>query len=576
MADESDVVGGRYQLLSVVGRGGMSTVWLAMDETLGKQWAVKEIRLSDDPAAREMVAESLVSEANLIKQLDHAAIPRIVDLVDEGGILYVVMDYVEGRTLESLLAEEGPQDEDDVADWAVQLCDVLDYLHQRTPPIVYCDMKPSNVMLRPDGTMRLIDFGIAREEHAAHKAERDGRHLGTRGYASPEQCRGADIDRRTDVYGLGATMYALLTGDRPSAEAERNAALRQLRPELSLGMESLVSKAMEPNPAERFQSAAEMAYALERYKVDDNLHRRGLQRRWHTFMGTVIAAGVCLAVGTGCMVARNVALSSDFDYWMQVARQSVDQDDSRAAYVRAASILPGDIRPYEGLLSLYRQDGVFSADEELQFEQTVTPALSELRADSRTWGSLSYDVGKLYWYYYDASGGKDASGGAAPGSFGAGQSYSRMRAASSWMHSAAEVPDFENRGLAAAYAEIADFEMDVVPNITEGTDAGLYAPHFQKLSDLMWSVGSSDNAVVRLDASNLVLDSLRAYARKFRADGIAEGQLQGLADDAGRLAASVDVSSDAEDAEKARAQRNYPLATQAISDSFVDVGRDEG
>lgn len=185
MADESDVVGGRYQLLSVVGRGGMSTVWLAMDETLGKQWAVKEIRLSYDPAAREMVAESLVSEANLIKQLDHAAIPRIVDLVDEGGILYVVMDYVEGRTLESLLAEEGPQDEDDVADWAVQLCDVLDYLHQRTPPIVYCDMKPSNVMLRPDGTMRLIDFGIAREEHAAHKAERDGRHLGTRGYASP-------------------------------------------------------------------------------------------------------------------------------------------------------------------------------------------------------------------------------------------------------------------------------------------------------------------------------------------------------------------------------------------------------
>ena len=82
--------------------------------------------------------------------------------------------------------------------------------------------------------------------------------------------------------------------------------------------------------------------------------------------------------------------------------------------------------------------------------------------------------------------------------------------------------------------------------------------------------------MVRLDASNLVLDSLRAYARKFRADGIAEGQLQGLADDAGRLAASVDVSSDAEDAEKARAQRNYPLATQAISDSFVDVGRDEG
>lgn len=565
MASESDVVGGRYRLLSVVGRGGMSTVWLAMDETLGKQWAVKEIRLSDDPAAREMVVESLVSEANLIKRLDHAAIPRIVDLVDEGGVLYVVMDYVEGRTLESLLAEEGPQDEDDVADWAIQLCDVLDYLHQRNPPIVYCDMKPSNVMLRPDGTMRLIDFGIAREEHAAHRAERGGRHLGTRGYASPEQYRGGDIDRRTDIYGLGATMYALLTGTRPSEEAERNAALRQLRPELSAGMESLVSKAMEPNPDERFQSAAEMAYAIERYKTDDERHRKGLRRKWRAFVGTIVAACVCLAVGIGCMAARNVALASDFDYWMQVAQQSVNEDDAAAAYVKAASILPADIRPYEGIFALYRQDGVFSTNEELQFERMATPALDALRSNDETWARLSYDAGKLYWYYYDASDGSHAGG----------QGYARMRAASVWMHNAASVPSFEDHELAAAYADIADFETDVVSDITEGTDSGLYTAHFQRLTDLVGSVGSSDNAVVRLDAADLVLDSLRTYARKFRADGISEEQLQGLADSAAQLAASVDATSEAEDTEKERAERSYPLATQAIEDAFVDVGRTE-
>ena len=109
MATAGTTVGGRYQLIRVIGAGGMSTVWLAMDETLGKQWAVKEIRLSDDPAEREIITSSLVAEANLIKRFDHVAIPRIVDLVDEGGTLYVVMDYVEGRSLESLSHPRAPR-----------------------------------------------------------------------------------------------------------------------------------------------------------------------------------------------------------------------------------------------------------------------------------------------------------------------------------------------------------------------------------------------------------------------------------------------------------------------------------
>lgn len=244
-------MGERYRLIRAIGEGGMSTVWLAMDKTLGKQWAVKEIKLSDDPTEREVVVSSLVAEANLIKRFDHVAIPRIVDLVDEGGILYVVMDYVEGRSLESLISASGPQAEDDVVGWAIQLCDVLDYLHQLDPPVIYCDLKPSNVMLRPDGTMRLIDFGIARFEGESHEAERDGRHLGTRGYAAPEQYVGGGIDRRCDVYGLGATMYALLTGRRPVPEGGVLPPLRQVRPELSVGIEQLVARAMAAEPNDR-------------------------------------------------------------------------------------------------------------------------------------------------------------------------------------------------------------------------------------------------------------------------------------------------------------------------------------
>lgn len=563
MATAGTTVGGRYQLIRVIGAGGMSTVWLAMDETLGKQWAVKEIRLSDDPAEREIITSSFVAEANLIKRFDHVAIPRIVDLVDEGGTLYVVMDYVEGRSLESLLSSEGPQAEEDVVDWAIQLCDVLDYLHQLDPPIVYCDLKPSNVMLRPDGTMRLIDFGIARPEGSAHEAEQAGRRLGTKGYAAPEQYGGSGIDRRCDVFSLGATAYALLTGTRPTPDAGELAPLRQVRPELSVGIERVVTRAMAADPSDRYAGAAEMAYALERYKVDDDVHRRGLARKWHAFTGVLVAAATCLVLGLSTWVARNIVLEGDFDHWMQVADQSVDQGEASAAYARAATILPADTRPYDGLFRLYREDGVFTSEEEEQFEQVVMPNLAALRSDARSWSAFAFETGKLYWYYYDNTDGTGPTGNAG---------YARMRAASRWMHEASE-GDFDESDLATAYADIADFACDIVPRIDEGSDAGLYAPHFERLRALVAQMEGSGNAVMRLDAAGLALDALRAYPRKFRADGISREDMLELVTRADALAASVVPTSDQQDADQARIVASAQQASTSVSNAFIDVGR---
>lgn len=163
MVAENTLVGKRYRILTQIGKGGMSTVYLALDSSLNKQWAVKEIKNVSNPVQRDLVIKSLTVEANMIKRFDHPAIPRIVDLIEEKGSLFVVMDFVEGQTLSSLLKKEGPQKEEDVVDWGIQLCDVLDYLHRRKPPVVFRDMKPSNVMLTPDGSVKLIDFGIALE-----------------------------------------------------------------------------------------------------------------------------------------------------------------------------------------------------------------------------------------------------------------------------------------------------------------------------------------------------------------------------------------------------------------------------
>lgn len=157
MVGLNTLVGKRYKILAQIGKGGMSTVYLAIDSSLNKQWAIKEIRSASDPVQRDLVIKSLTVEANMIKRFDHPAIPRIVDLIEEKGSLFVVMDYVEGQTLASLLKKEGPQSEEDVVDWGIQLCDVLDYLHRRKHPVSFRDMKPSNVMLTPEGAIKLID-----------------------------------------------------------------------------------------------------------------------------------------------------------------------------------------------------------------------------------------------------------------------------------------------------------------------------------------------------------------------------------------------------------------------------------
>ena len=215
MAKIGAIIDGKYEILKQIGMGGMSTVYLAMDQHLNKQWAVKEIRLRADDRESRVIIQSLIAEANLMKKLDHPALPRIVDIIDSRDTIYVIMDYIEGEPLSRILEREGPQPEEDVLEWARQLCDVLSYLHTRKPPVIYRDMKPGNIMIRPDGNIRLIDFGIAREYKEGKTS--DTVALGTKGYAAPEQFGGqGQTDARTDIYSLGVTLYQALTGQTPS------------------------------------------------------------------------------------------------------------------------------------------------------------------------------------------------------------------------------------------------------------------------------------------------------------------------------------------------------------------------
>ncbi|KAB5608515.1 serine/threonine protein kinase [Bifidobacterium jacchi] len=569
MVTENTVVGKRYKILTQIGKGGMSTVYLALDTTLNKQWAIKEIKNSSDPVQRDLVIKSMQTEASMIKSFDHPAIPRIVDLVQEKGSLFVVMDYVEGRTLSSLLKKEGPQPEDEVVDWGVQLCDVLEYLHQRKPAVIFRDMKPSNVMLTPEGMVKLIDFGIAIQQGGADKPlVGDDRQLGTPGFGAPEQFEEhPKVDARTDVYALGATLFYLLTGSHPRKTGI--VPIRQINPDLSEGLERIIARATRKNPAERYADCAEMAYALTHYREEDVAHRKALVGKWWTFLGTAIAAAVCLVASGALALGANSAQNNDFNYWIQQAKQTSDAQKSADNYLKAIEVKPDSAEPYEGLIDLYTSDGTFSTAEEKVYNNAIVSNSAELQKNKDDFAQLSFDTGKLYWYYYD--GGQDSADSAADAESQDPARYARMRAASQWMHNAADDSSFKDVKLAQMYADIADFNMQIVPLINEGSDQGLYKPYFAKLQSLVETAGQENNDVMRLESSGLVLDALRVYPRKFRADGISQAEMEQLAEQAGQLSDSVTPTTTALDTRKEQATEALKPAQEAIKNAFVDI-----
>jgi hypothetical protein len=244
----------------------MGAVYLAQHILLNSYVAVKEmLDLHTDPVLRSRAVQQFQQEARLLFHLQHVNLPRVSDFFTEGGRWYLVLEYVDGETLGDLLLRRGaPFAEGQIIDWASQLCDVLGYLHGLQPPVVFRDLKPANVMLAKNGRLKLIDFGIARFFNPMKAA--DTVSMGTTGYAPPEQYAGSrqQSDARSDIYALGATLYHLATGRDPSQApfTFQQYRPRTLNPALSSHLENVILRAVENDPARRFQSANEMRTAL--------------------------------------------------------------------------------------------------------------------------------------------------------------------------------------------------------------------------------------------------------------------------------------------------------------------------
>jgi len=269
--DPGTVLNGRYEIARRIGGGGMGAVYLAKDRNLGDApRAVKEmVEAHLDPAQHEKAIGDFKRESLLLTSLEHPSIPTIYDYFYDQplGRFYLVMKYISGGDLASRLrsAPSGRIDERTVTDWGMQAADVLEYLHSRPKAIIYRDLKPANLMIDGNtGRVMLIDFGIARW---VTQQEKGVTAVGTMGYAPPELFAGR-VESRSDVYGLGATMFHLLTGADPQDnpllifDFTKNPRPRQIAPSISTEMEQILMRSIEYKPEDRFVSAGEMRDAL--------------------------------------------------------------------------------------------------------------------------------------------------------------------------------------------------------------------------------------------------------------------------------------------------------------------------
>ena len=560
MLEIGSLVDGKYKILNKIGQGGMSVVYLAMNERANKQWAIKEVR-KDGVQNFEVVKQGLIAETEMLKKLSHPNLPSIIDVIDGDGTFLIVMDYIEGRHLESVVKEYGAQSQEDVIEWAKQLCDVLSYLHSRKPPIIYRDMKPSNVMLKPDGKLMLIDFGTAREFKENSVA--DTTCLGTQGYAAPEQYGGhGQTDARTDIYCLGATLYHLLTGHNPSEPPYEMYPIRYWNPELSSGLEEIILKCTQKNPDDRYQNCGGLLYALEHYNELDIEYKRKQTLKWRAFLCSAALTVVAGAGATGFKIAENTVTASTYETYVEEADNlaSTDPEQCIQYYKNAIALNPSDGLAYEKLLNFFLWEHndsaqgdtgneaasqqitcVFSDAEEQEIRKVLGTEENKnrrneeyLKANVEDYDKFAYDLGIAYYFSYNGTGNKGA--------------------ARKWLEIASEAEITEklneaNINRAANLYKISEYYDSLGMRNQAGDSRVSYADYWRDLQKTVEDDSASGNNVNILLAYKEMTFQIADNAANFKSAGITRQQMENELDHAVEAVGNMKIVTGSANAE---------------------------
>lgn len=543
---EGDIVDGSWEVIKQIGQGGSGTVYLVRDIELNRLLALKEVPVRNTDQGKRQ-AKAVVAEVSLLKSLSHPSIPRILKMTHDEHSILIIMDYIEGYSLRSLIAKKNYIEEALIVKWGLALCDTLKYLHNRNPKVIYRDLKPHNVMLSNENHLFLMDFGISREVGPDFDYSKEDR-VGTKGYAAPEmRAKNAWFDERSDIYALGRTLYFLATRNSPSLEKLPNGQelpilpIRQYDASRSVGLEKIIEKATAYKPTDRYQSVEEMIYDLKNIDKMSEGYIRKIKRRATTIyslFGTLIL-GLFL-LGSGALYSQ-MATTDAYNQAISKGKTSQDLD----SLVSASKIMSGEVEPYLEMVKIYRSNGHFTSEDEFQLLSALQSNLPSLKGKEGA-GDLLYQVGQLYWFYYPQNG---------------------QTKSVSWFEQAKDFGVSEkNQHLLSIYLELGTFKKGILSSITDHSDSGMYKTYWNALNDLSTEMGNDPQ--LQLTYLQSVFDVIDSYSGGLKSDGLTLDELKSVFDKAVETLNSYVGKTDAQMKAKSELQSRVETVRNKLNTTF--------
>lgn len=543
---EGDIVDGSWEVIKQIGQGGSGTVYLVRDIELNRLLALKEVPVRNTDQGKRQ-AKAVVAEVSLLKSLSHPSIPRILKMTHDEHSILIIMDYIEGYSLRSLIAKKNYIEEALIVKWGLALCDTLKYLHNRNPKVIYRDLKPHNVMLSNENHLFLMDFGISREVGPDFDYSKEDR-VGTKGYAAPEmRAKNAWFDERSDIYALGRTLYFLATRNSPSLEKLPNGQelpilpIRQYDASRSVGLEKIIEKATAYKPTDRYQSVEEMIYDLKNIDKMSEGYIRKIKRRATTIyslFGTLIL-GLFL-LGSGALYSQMATTDA---YNQAISKGKTSQD--LESLVTASKIMPSEVEPYLEMVKIYRSNGHFTSEDEFQLLSALQSNLPSLKGKAGA-GDLLYQVGQLYWFYYPQNG---------------------QTKSVSWFEQAKDFGVSEkNQHLLSIYLELGTFKKGILSSITDHSDSGMYRTYWNALNDLSTEMGNDPQ--LQLTYLQSVFDVIDSYSGGLKSDGLTLDELKVVFDKAVDLLNSYSGKTDAQMKAKTELQSRVETVRNKLNTTY--------
>ena len=565
MLSQGYILNNRYRIENIIGRGGLSVVYKATDlEANGAVRAVKEISKS----CKEM-AESAKQESILIKELyehdKYNFFPNIIQRTENNSTLYIVMDYIDGASMNSLL-KSGAFSQNMIIEYGKEICSVMQFIHDYGK--IYSDMKPDNIMIinntgsakrlgteKRSGTLKLIDFGAVVQMESGIPVQY------TPEYAAPEQFRAERLDRRTDIFNIGATLYHMATGRKPLPVYDEN---KKLRPsserfpfnskdiKTDVSVKKIIRKCVEDNPAKRFRSCRDLYSAIEKTEKHSQI-----KITLFSASATILSALICAFSYNRYVQQENI----EYERFITTAKKSVSYEEKTELYKNAINLQNKRTEAYFGLIETYKEDLSFDENESYDILRLLTVNSEELKKNP-DYELLAFETGKLYWYYYDY-GAEHSSDNSA----------TRMKASAEWFSDAISENlrniSEEKYQMARIYHDIGNFHSEIQKLVIEGDDTDTYTEYWQSLNEMsdFAETSSAETEIVLLETYRMIINSLAIYTYKF-ASFIPEEDIRNLYYKTRKSTESVITTTEKTKDLKQKIRKAYQITEDAIERAY--------